>query len=237
MKLFDVGPVPTNRELINLAEQVIYSSTSFSPSSTSVSYRATMEAVNEAINNLRKEDGEALAFMASSIRNGSILARELARREVNNLISDAAALAASGQVNKWDRQRTTGKYARDKVLPAWVAGTVIEECGVEVTTHLSTRVQAALRFAVRDNLHTNREAAEAVNAYRGAAAMALIGVMSRATTEQPQWDEFIGWAGRHEDLPLLVSTGIEYKTADMETIKELIASQSELQPSLRRGAL
>lgn len=129
-------------------------------------------------------------------------------------------------------------HSTHNALRIWNTFNVMDEHGIE-----GNRYEIIHRITELGTMHNDLDPMMNPESmrnrfWRGAAA-AAIGTEER-NTERAQWGhikEFVQWAGRHEDIAIVINTVKERRILHPEMLDQVIAEKAGISPAVREGVL
>jgi hypothetical protein len=214
--------------------------------------RVEHDEMLEALKLLRQDHPATVPTIKRLMSTGTPKARELVASTMNRNFSFIT------EARKWEDRDPEWKYRVELVwnpngvlslLRSWVLGNVLDETGgVYADELLLAGVDAAAHGMTTSGFPSAvKKGTESY--WRGLSALYLSKVVFRADKElraraqskarydfYAQVDEFVEWAGAHEDLNTVIDTAKEHKTIVVADLKDIIA-QAEATPSLAKGVI
>jgi hypothetical protein len=188
---------------------------------------------------LRKDNPKTLPQISELLTTGNETARKLATRKFSLLLNEIAN-AYTANPAKWIRgmpPKTGSPQMEAEIAKNWAIGNVAEELGIDMS---SDREYHNIHGPV-SNTHflqqggTTNSAAKTTAYWRGTIAF------NQTTIEWRERDKhkvhaFISWAGKQENLRMVIDLASERNTLDVDTLAGVLKEQDSLSP-VRDGVL
>lgn len=199
--------------------------------------------LHEIMDVIRQDDPTVLPFVHELLTTGTESGKKMARASFRDDISGiAGALSERNRDEDWMDMCSWGTDITSSTMRGWSCGNVLEDSGLELTESLARatsngvhRIDSA-RMA-KDGWERFGLSPTNTEYWRGVTALKLSGSKNSLLVSVDDDDmDFIEWAGKHDDVALVISTAMERGTIKVETLKHVTENKSVLSV-IREGIL
>jgi hypothetical protein len=197
----------------------------------------------EIMDVIRQDDPTVLPFvhelLTTGTKTGQLMVKAAFRDDVSGI---AGALSERGRDENWMDMCSWGTDITSAAMRGWSCGNVLEESGLEVTESLARATRNGVykidstRMA-QDGWERFGLSPTNTEYWRGVTALKLSGSKNTMLVALDGEDmDFIEWAGKHDDIALVISTAMERRTINVETLKHITDNDSVIS-EMREGIL
>lgn len=199
--------------------------------------------LHEIMDVIRQDDPTVLPFVHELMTTGTETGRKMAKASFRDDISGiAGALSERNRDENWMDMCSWGTDITSSVMRSWSCGNVLEESGVDLTESLARATSNGV-YKI-DSTRMSQDGWERFGLsptdteyWRGVTALKLSGSKNTLLMTLDDDDmDFIEWAGKHDNIALVINTAMERRTSNVETLKNVTDNDSVISV-IREGVL